>query len=140
MSKEFIKRTIISRIGGSAENRSYVDAVGKYLIDLEASTGKEITFINHIKNDCIPFGFDETETYEVYDWIDPFKDEKKKPKDYKPPEIKHRLMEDVGEGGEGWHFHMPTFNFDILWFCVLAVFIGLVIFGFIFFWYVITLH
>ena len=137
MSYEFVRRTLISRLGGSAENRPYVEALTTYFTDLEEKGGKAITYINYPKDGILPFGFSDEEAFEAYDWIDPFKDAKKKPPDYKPPVIKHREATSTG-GKEGWHFTMPTFNFDIMWFCIIAVWMGLVAFGGIFIWFLLS--
>ncbi|MDR2580300.1 MAG: hypothetical protein LBC85_04830 [Fibromonadaceae bacterium] len=136
VSQEFIKRTLISRVGGSDANRQYVEAISKYLIELQESIGSKITFINHINKNVIPFGFENGETYELYDWIDPYKDEKKKPQNYKPPVIKHRPAEAVIKES-GWSLPSFNLNFDIVWFCIVAIFAGISAFGFIAWWCII---
>jgi len=135
MSYEFVRRTLISRLGGSADNRPYVEALTKYFTDLEEKETKAITYINYPNDGILPFGFSDEEAYEAYDWIDPFKDAKKKPSNYKPPVIKHREAT-TASGKEGWHFGLPSFDFDIMWFCIAAVWFGLVAFGGILIWFV----
>lgn len=137
MSNEFIRRTLNSRLGGSANMRPYVEALNKYLLDLEEKSGKEISYINYPQGDILPFGFSEEEALEAYDWVDPYKDEKKKPAGYEPPTIKHRPATTPAEAsGGGWKFGLPGLNFDILWFCIVAVWLGLVVFGGILLWFI----
>ena len=96
MSAEFIRRKLVIRMGGKPE-AVYINKINNFLVKQEKDKNSQIIAINRSKKkaNTLEFSFENGEAYELYDFVDPFKDKAKKPPDYKPPEIQIRKIEEI---------------------------------------------
>jgi hypothetical protein len=120
MSAENIRRRLVVKLGGKPD-AVYIDKIGKFLLQQEEKKKVEIQIITRSKStpNALIFKFNNGETYELYDYVDPLMD-KPKPKDYKPPEIKMREAEvEVVDDGDDTPFTIAHF---VLW----TLFLGLI--------------
>jgi len=124
MSAEFVRRKLVIRMGGKPE-AVYINKISNYLLKQEKDRDSQIVAINRSKKkaNTLEFSFENGEAYELYDYVDPFKDKAKKPPDYKPPEIQIRKIEEtlIDEADESSpmqftivHFILLTLGFGLL--------------------------
>ena len=93
MSAEHIRRRLVVKLGGKPE-AVYIDKIGKFLLQQEQEKNAQIQVITRSKRkaDTLEFNFDNGDAYELFNYVDPFRD-KPKPSNYQPPEIQARKIE-----------------------------------------------
>jgi hypothetical protein len=132
MSAEFIRRRLVTRMGGNNKN-AVIDALSDFLNKFEAS-GLTIEEIEAPVGEYLGFRANDGKRYEAYNWM-PYVDiaeSKKKGVELQPLAYREYQESEGGGGGSGNRFG-GLFNMDIsiVWFCVFAVWLGLVVGGFI---------
>ena len=133
MSAEFIRRRLVTRMGGNNKN-TVIDALSDFLNKFEAS-GLTIEEIEAPVGEYLRFRANDGKRYEAYNWmpyVDPT-DSKKRGIELQPLAFRE-FQEGGGDGGGGGgNLFGSFFNIDvsIVWFCIFAVWLGLVIGGII---------
>jgi len=111
-------------MGGKPE-AVYINKICNFLMKQEKDKNSQIIAINRSKKkaNTLEFSFENGEAFELFDYVDPFKDKAKKPPDYKPPEIQiKKLEETVVDDADGGgmqqftivHFVLIAFGFGLL--------------------------
>jgi len=130
MSAEHIRRRLVLKLGGKPD-AVYIDKISEYLLQLEKNNKAEVQLLTRSrKKNTLIFSLDNGELYELYNYVDPYKEdkEKKKPKDYKPPEIQIHKIDKMEE-------EEPDYGpFSILDFVIWTVFLGLAAFSVMIAW------
>ncbi|MDR0516662.1 MAG: hypothetical protein LBH25_06405 [Fibromonadaceae bacterium] len=129
MSAEFIRRRLVTRIGGNNKN-TVIDALCNFFGDFEGKVG-EVEEIEAQEGEYLRFRIKDGTRYEVYNWV-PYVDvaeSKKKGIELQP--LAYRLFNEEEAGGGGRNLFGSFFNADIsiIWFCIFAVWLGLVVSG-----------
>jgi hypothetical protein len=125
MNAEDIRRRFVSCLGGDRKN-DVIDELCKFFANLDSSLGT-VEEIAAPAGDYIMFTMSDGAKYEVYNWT-PYMDLAETRK--KGIELKPLAYRPAGSGGRGFG---NFFNIDItiVWFCVFAIWLGLVIAGFV---------
>jgi hypothetical protein len=120
MSAEHIRRRLVLKLGGKPD-AEYIDKISKFLLQLEQEKKAQIQIINYSKKkkNTLIFNFDNGNAYELFNYVDPFRD-KPKPSGYQPPKMNIRDIDvEITDESDASSFSITHF---VLW----ALFAGLV--------------
>jgi hypothetical protein len=132
MSAEFVRRRLVIRLQ-STQDSVYVNKLTNKIVALEKTVNSEVEFVNYPSNNgSIAVKFKNGESYEFFNYRDPYKDKNKRPPDYKPPEIEYKkLTVEIKEDA-------PEEEFGIFQFCIYALLVAVVVLDVIIFWFIAT--
>jgi len=125
---------LVLKLGGKPD-AAYIDKISDYLLKLEKKSEAEVEILTRSrKKNTLIFSLDNGEMYELYNYVDPYKEdkEKKKPKDYKPPEIQIKKIDKMEEE------EPDRGPFSILDFVIWTLFLGLAAFGAMIAWLILN--
>ncbi len=117
----------------STPDNVYINKLTNKIVALEKTVNSEIEFVNYPVNGSIAVKFKNGDSYELFNYRDPFKDKSKKPPGYKPPEIEHKkltveIKEDSAQKG----------GFGLFKFCLYAILLSIVVLDVIIVWFLLT--
>ena len=132
MSAEFARRRLVIRLQSTPDN-VYINKLTNKITALEKTLNSEVEFVNYPVNGSIAVKFKNGDSYELFNYRDPYKDKKKRPPDYKPPEIEYKkLTVEIKED------NISEEGFGIFKFCLYAVLFAIAAFDALIIWFIFT--